>query len=229
MTRDLFLLAAAGAHAGSSAGREWEDRVADHMTLRSVPIETLPGGYSVFGFTSLSGLQHQVDMTMGANDALVILECKAYRGALPKNELLRFKAVTDDYYMALGASIPKMPVFRIFGGPGRAERELRRYAGLHGIVVIDQDLWPVPYLLTGEAHDPYADVAGLARLCQPMQSLLARSADGTYRTRFDVHGVDWLLDAHDRCSMSYWALLDAQPGAFEDLLAARIPAVRRIA
>src|SRR5689334_199103 len=106
MSGDLFLLALAGPHAGVTDGHTWEQCVYDQMALRSVPVECIPGGYKVFGFASQSGLHHQVDMVMGAIDAVVILECKAYRRALPKNDLLRFKAVTDDYYMALGASLP---------------------------------------------------------------------------------------------------------------------------
>jgi hypothetical protein len=229
MSRDLFLLAFAGRYAGIADGRTWEQCVYDHMSLRSVPVETLPGGYTVFGFASLSELQHQVDLTMGACDAVVILECKAYRGALPKNELLRFKAVTDDYYMALGASVPRLPVIRIFGGPGVADRELRRYAALHGIVVIDEERWPVPFLVADAAIAARAETSSLARLCRPLQAVLPRDRDGGYRMAINSRGLDGLLDAHDRVSAWYWERLDARPGTFEDLLAARVSGLRSVA
>jgi hypothetical protein len=222
---DLFLLACASRLAGVTDGRTWEQRVYDHMALRSVPVESIPGGYRVFGFASISGLHHQVDLTMGATDALVILECKAYRTALPKNGLLRFKAVTDDYYMALGASLPRRPVMRLFGGPGVADREMRRYAALHGIVIVDQERWPVPFLMAHASGSDGPSLVGLGRLSRPVQSVLERSSDGTYHTR-PLPGIDALLDLHDRASSAYWEEIDSCPGAFEDLLVRRIPRLR---
>ncbi len=72
-------------------------------------IEPQPGGCSFLGRASLSGLAHQVDAVIGCRDVIVIGEWKAYRGTIPKNELLRFKAVSDDYYLSLG---PHSPVGR---------------------------------------------------------------------------------------------------------------------
>ena len=74
-------------------------------------------------------------ITLSCTDAIVLAEWKAYRGVFPKNELLRFKAATDDYYMSLGTAGLSRPVFRIFGGIGIASDDLRRYAALHGIAL----------------------------------------------------------------------------------------------
>ena len=119
--RDVFLMAHIGIEvSGPRRGSVWERRVADYLAYRGVHSEVLPGGYSVFGHASLSTLRHQVDGAIGCSDALVIAEWKAFKGTLPKNELLRFKAATDDYFMALGNQTPVRPVIRIFGGTGRA-------------------------------------------------------------------------------------------------------------
>jgi len=121
-----------------------------------VPTEYAAGGLTLLGHTSLSGLGHQIDSVFASDDAIVIAEWKAHHGAIPKNELLRFKAASDDYLMALAGSMPRRPVIRVFGGPGFASDRLRRYAALHGIVVIDPRRWPAPVLASTHALGPTA-------------------------------------------------------------------------
>ena len=124
--RDLFLLAYVGiADSGPIRGWRWEQRVAGYLAKQGAPVEVLPGGYKLFGHVSLSTLKHQIDGTIGCADAIVIGEWKAFKGKIPKNELLRFKAATDDYFMALGGQAPKRPVVRIFGGTGEASDPTR--------------------------------------------------------------------------------------------------------
>lgn len=55
---DLFLLAQRQSHdaAGAGRGRVWEDAVAERLAHRGIPVESVPGGYRVLGFMSLSGL-----------------------------------------------------------------------------------------------------------------------------------------------------------------------------
>ncbi len=222
---------------GATSGRDWEERVQSHLALRSVPVEVLPGGYRVFGLTSLSGLQHQVDLTLGASDALVIAECKAYRKALPKNEILKFKAVTDDYYMSIGPALPKKPVIRIFGGPGDAGHELRRYAAYHGIVLIERSRWPVPVLISGYREWPAApelpadEASSLARLCRPMQATYVRALDGSHTTKAfpSSIAIDAILALHDRWSDWLWREVDATAGAFEEMLERRFQPIARVA
>ncbi len=222
-------MSVAGRFIGATGGREWEERVQDHLALHSVPVEVIPGGSRVFGLASLSGLQHQVDLTLRASDALVIVECKAYRSALPKNELLKFKAVTDDYYMSIGAALPKKPVIRIFGGPGEAGHELRRYAAYHGIVLIERRRWPVPVLIAEDGGWPNApampaeEATSLARLCLPMQQTFARQPDGSYKTAAfpPASTIDAMLALHDRWSDWLWREVDAMSGTFEEMLGRR--------
>ena len=140
----------------------------------------MPGGCKVFGHAPLSGLTHQIDGTIACPDALVVGEWKAHRGAIPKNELLRFKAATDDYYAAMAGDIPGCPIMRVFGGAGRASRELRGYAALHGITVIDPEHWPAPLLAADHLRwpqrrqpvPPSGDCRALAWLSRPLQQVL---------------------------------------------------------
>ena len=122
LCRDIFFLAQIDIDgSGPVRGRLWEQRVADHLARHGVPSEPLPGGYSIFGHVSLSTLKHQIDGTLECTDAIVIGEWKAFRDKLPKNELLRFKAATDDYFMALGNEAPSRPVVRIFAGSAKQQ------------------------------------------------------------------------------------------------------------
>jgi hypothetical protein len=127
-------------------GRYWELRLGELVAKHRIAIESVPGGCSVLGFCSQSGLAHQIDATLSCTDALVLAEWKAYRDDLPKNELLRFKAATDDYYMSFREFASSRRTMRIFGGIGRASNELRAYAALHGIAVIEDHRWPIPVL-----------------------------------------------------------------------------------
>lgn len=199
----------------------------EHMALSSVPVDALPGAAKVFGMVSLSGLRHQVDLTLGTIDALIIVECKCYRGPLPKNELLKFKAVTDDYYMSIAVDMPRRPVVRIFGGPGDAQDDVRRYAALHGIVLIERQRWPVPVVLSWDGVSsncplpPIDHAASLAWMCRPTQRTLQRQSDGSYRMPAFPRpsALNDLLAIHDRWSDRIWRTIDAIPGAFEDMLA----------
>lgn len=190
LCRDLFLLAQdPPARAGPSRGTEWENRVAGHLTVRGLPVEATPGGCQIFGHASLSGLKHQIDGTIACPDALVIGEWKAHRAAIPKNEILRFKAAADDFYMAMAGALPARPVMRVFGGAGRVTRELRSYAALHGITVIDPEHWPAPLLATDHLGWPQLrrpvpsaeDRRTLAWLSRPMQQVLKPLAGRAFR------------------------------------------------
>ena len=156
LCRDLFLIAQLPQGRGSR-GHEWECLVQRHLAKRGVRSDVLPGGYSLLGHTSLSGLKHQLDGTIASRDTFVIGEWKAYRGVFPKNELIRFKGVTDDFYLGLRGEQPARPVMRVFGGPGVATRELRRYAAIWGITLIDSDHWPAPVLASDRLTWPSID------------------------------------------------------------------------
>ena len=153
---DLFVLAQHGidGSTGTARGRRWEEAVAAKLGERGIPVEAVPGGYTVLSFLSLSGLMHQVDATLSCSDAIVLAEWKAYGDSFPKNELLRFKAATDDYYMSFGTVGLSRPVFRLFEEIGNASDRVRRYAALHGIALIESDRWPLPTLVSDEFDWP---------------------------------------------------------------------------
>src|SRR5690349_17193594 len=78
LCRDLFVLAHAGVRGrGAERGARWERRIADYVAASGLPVDVLPGGYTVFGHVALSGFAHQIDTSLGCSDALVICEWKA--------------------------------------------------------------------------------------------------------------------------------------------------------
>jgi hypothetical protein len=187
----------------------------------------MPGGSSILGHAALSGLLHQVDATAAVQDAIVIGEWKAYRSAIPKNELLRFKAVSDDFYLALGRVVPRTPLVRLFGGPGRYGEDLRRYAAQNGVLLIDPDRWPVTVLTAnltmwsraGMTPPSLSERRLLAGLFRPMQKVMQPLRDGSFRV-LPAHSrsqLDSALMCQDHWSERLWEAIDERPGSFEAL------------
>ena len=230
LCQDVFLLAQLGIDgSGPVRGRRWEQRVSDRLAMRGVPSEPQPGGCSILGHVSLSTLKHQIDGTFDCADAIVIAEWKAFAGKLPKNELLRFKAATDDYFMAFGNEAPSRPVVRIFGGIGEASDSVRAYAYHHGIALIERGRWPVPVLVSDKVFSQHPDSTcpgatdrkHLAWTVRPMQHLLVGQANGTFVLPKppEKARIEALLSLHDRWSDALWEEWDFAPGHFEDILA----------
>jgi hypothetical protein len=229
LCRDLFLLAQHefGVE-GAARGLRWEQRIAEHLARRGAPVEALPGGYRVFGHASLSGLAHQVDGAIACQDAMVIGEWKAHRDSVPKNELLRFKAATDDYFTALTWRGTRRPIIRVFGGAGRVSHELRAYAAIHGIAVIDRDRWPAPVLAAAASWrwpagpmPSESDRCHLAWLARPVQTVLIPHQDGSLRIPPppSCAAVKAALALQDEWSDRLFEAFDEAPGQLEHLLA----------
>ncbi len=201
---------------GPARGWRWEERIADALTMRGFPARSVAGGVHVHGTLPASGLRHQVDGEITCTDALVIGEWKAYRGPVPKNEMLRFKAVTDDLYDEMASRRePRRPVLRLFGVAGDGSRELRWYAARHGIALVEQSRWPAPVLADPRVHWPTGsgpteiDRQRLAWLSRPLQHVYPRNADGrlTWPRPIPNAAVQSLLDMHDRWSARLHAAL----------------------
>ena len=229
LCRDLFLLAhIENDDCGPRRGRQWEQQIADYLAMRNAPVEVLPGGYTVFGHVSLSTLRHQIDGAIGCADSIVVAEWKAFRGSMPKNELLRFKAVTDDYFMAMGNDTPRRPIVRVFGGTGYASDEVRAYAYLHGIALIERGRWPIPTLVSNNLvrQRPYvvgpsaADRKHLAWTFRPVQSVLVVQSDGSFMFPRPPKSawIESLNSLHEYWSDALWEDLDREPGAFERMI-----------
>jgi hypothetical protein len=142
---------------------------------------------------------------------LLIGEWKAYRSAVQKNEMLRFKAVTDDLYDGMGARIPRRPVLRLFGVAGNATDALRRYAVRHGIAPVERSRWPAPVLADphrgwppGLGPDP-DDRRRLAWLARPMQHVYPALPDP------DADATPPVAAGRRRCAARPPGLLVAAP------------------
>lgn len=228
LCRDLYTVAQDAASTettsrGPDRGWRWEARLADTLVRRGYPVESVPGGVRVFGVLPASGLHHQTDAAITCSDAQVIGEWKSYAGAVPKNELLRFKAVTDDLYDSLAVRLPSQSVLRLFGVAGNVSRQLRWYAARHGITLVDRSRWPAPVLADPDLPWPPGsgptptDRRRLAWLSRPLQEVYPRLPGGSLRLPPPPTNpaVEALLSLQDRWSDRLWSALDAEPGSFE--------------
>lgn len=228
--RDLFCLTNAHLRAGDAGdGRGFERRVDHHLAAIGVhPVEVFSGVRSL-GSQSLSGLYHQIDATGATREAVIIGEWKSYRGAIPKNELLRFKAATDDYWLRQHV-FAIAPVVRVFGGTGYVSPAMRRYAAQWGICLITPDRWPPPLLASDTTAWPGAAPDKLVRrylawLTRPLGSVCAPQPDGSWsipRPAPDAT-VDYFLALQDQWSDKLWRRFDSRPGSFNRWVAATIP------
>jgi hypothetical protein len=226
LCRDVYMLTQGiDPVSGPRGGRQWEQRIATMLAQRGFPVGSIPGGIQVHGVLPASGLRHQTDAAIECHDAYVIGEWKSCVGAVPKNEVLRFKAVTDDLYEAMAELRPRRPVLRLFGVAGDASRELRWYAARHSITLVEKSRWPAPVLASHDICWPPGDgpsridLARLAWLSRPLQAVYPRLPDGSLRLprRPPDPTIEGLLALHDRWSDRLWELLDAHPGQFERL------------
>lgn len=228
--RDLFCLANAHVAAGGAGdGRAFERRVQRHLAMTGVrPVDVFSGVRSL-GSQSLSGLYHQVDATGRTRDAIVIGEWKSYRGSIPKNDLMRFKAATDDYWLRQHRYATS-PVIRIFGGTGSVSRTLRRYAAQWGICLITPDRWPAPLLAAETTTWGMASPDRLARrylawLARPLGTVCVPQSGGGWlipKPPTDA-SLDHFLNLHDRWSEELWGRFRRSPGSFERWLGETIP------
>ena len=228
--RDLFCLANAHRISGASGdGRGFERLVARHFAAVGVRQVDAFSGVSVLGSQSLSGLYHQVDATADTRDAIVIGEWKAYRDFIPKNELMRFKAATDDYWLCQYPFAIK-PVMRVFGGTGHVSPALRRYAAQWGICVVTPDRWPAPLLASGMTTWPEDSPDRLTRryltwLCRPLDCVYVPQPDGrlviSKPPRPEM--LDHFLALHDTWSEQLWQRFRQRPGKFEDWMESMLP------
>jgi hypothetical protein len=142
LLRDLFCLANAHLLAG-------EEATAERLSTASNATSPL-SGFALWrsssawapGSVSLSGVYDQIDSTAMTRRALVLGGWKAYRGALPKNDLRRFKAATDYYWLGQHAHTSG-------GDPGLRRDWVRgaRPAPLPrqwGIGLLTPERWPAP-------------------------------------------------------------------------------------
>ena len=169
---------------GPERGTNWERRIERELLLRGFSARSLVVGAPLLGAFAASGLRHQIDAEIRCERAFVIGEWKAFTGPVPKNEILRFKAVTDDYYDGMAPGTLRASIMRVFAASGDGSVELRRYAARHGIAFVERSRWPAPVLadplLPWPTRAPSeADRRRLAWLSRPMQDVLRPQGDGT--------------------------------------------------
>lgn len=227
---DLFLLGHAHLAAGQAGeGAAFERRVRSHLDMLGLPDAR---GFRVFCRRSLSGMYHQLDEQSACHGALVVGEWKAYTGRIPKNDLLRFKAATDDYWLA-GARRSQFPVVRIFGGTGSVSDSMRVYAAQSGIVLVTPDRWPIHALCNRDLLWAAGDLRGvgpvdrrtLMSLVRPLNDVLAPQVDGSWRIAPVANSADIFarLRVWEHWSELAWEWWDESGrGRFDDLVERRV-------
>ncbi len=230
---DLFLLGHAHLAAGQAGdGFGLERRIRRHLDATG---HLNAAGFRVFGRRNMSGIYHQLDEQTRCARVAVVGEWKAHTGHIPKNELLRFKAATDDYWLE-PSTRRDQSVIRVFGGTGTVTPAMRVYAAQWGIVLITPDLWPLPSLLDphllwgpGDLPCPTArDALALGSLTRPLNTVLSPASDGGWR----VPSIPSAPDLASRLQLwrtwsdrawSWWD--DQSPARFDWLLEARTSTV----
>jgi hypothetical protein len=102
----------------------------------------------LFGIRAASGLQHEVDGAAAQWWGCIVLEAKAHQGVGPsKDDVCVFQQKTFD--LCLGRRQAGVTNFhwRVLASLGPVRDALRRYCYLHGIIVADPALLPLPLLL----------------------------------------------------------------------------------
>lgn len=199
-------------------GEAWEGAARAALTQRGARFEQIPGGATLFGFPSASGLPHQLDAVVRLDDAYVILELKAHGTLVPKNDLLRFAGATDDFVFGLGCELPDRPIHRVMATLGRSSEGMRRFAAYRGIALIERGRWPSLVLSSPSIVWPEGDGAPtehtreqLDRLVRPVQSVLRPVGHGhLYDPALSRFAVDALLALEDEWSGRLWAALDTR-------------------
>jgi hypothetical protein len=227
---DLFLAGHAHLAAGEAGdGHGFERRIRDYLEAQALPHGS---GFRIFGRRSVSGIYHQIDEQTDCTQALIAGEWKAHTGQIPKNDLLRFKAATDDYWLSPRTRRDK-PVLRIFGGTGRITPSMRTYAAQWGIVLITPDRWPIPTLCDPDILWGPAGIDGpgpaalrtLRSLMRPLGQLLRPQPDGSWTTppipaaEDLAHRLHLWQDWSER-AWQWWD--DSAPARFDWLLTTRL-------
>lgn len=230
LLRDLFCLSNVHAASGGAGdGRAFERRVERHFAAVGVRAVEVFSGVRSLGSQSLSGLYHQIDATGVTRDALIVGEWKAYRGAIPKNDLLRFKAATDDYWLHQ-YKYAQSPIMRIFGGTGTVSASMRRYAAQWGICLFTSDMWPSPILASSTTSwsGRYPDQLArrhLGWLARPHGAVMIPQGDGSWsipRVPSDAI-IDDFLALQDRWSAERWRPFRSDPRRLNEWLEKTIP------
>jgi hypothetical protein len=183
-------------------GRGLESAVRDVLVARATRSDHVPGGYSLLGFGSASRLWHQVDAEVHLRDSILVLELKAYSGALGKDDLLRFVAATDDLWAGQPVGRPHPPIYRGIAGTFRVPERLRAYAALHGVLLVDPLTVPVPLIASPDFRVP-ADFVPPAtderlavdRLVHPLGVAPRRASDVQFGIRSQIAWSRRLLTA----------------------------------
>jgi hypothetical protein len=200
---------------GPRRGFRFEKLVEESLLTRGFPVRAIAGGLEIFGTLPASGLRHQIDAEIVCREADVIGEWKAYRAPVPKNEVLLFKAKTDDIFEAMRIHGGSRPIYRVFGMAGNGSSELRVYAARHGIALVERDLWPAPVLADPLLRWPSGtapssgDLRRLHYLFRPLQKVYRPTPSGRLtmpRLLPDVT-VEALLTTHRRWSARLDALI----------------------
>lgn len=202
-------------------GEAWEVAARQALARHGARFGQIPGGVSLFGFGTASGLPHQLDAVVEVEDAFAVLELKAHCGTVPKNDLLRFVAATDDFIVGLGADLPHRPIYRVLASLGRLSMGMRRFAALHGIAVVERGRWPSIVLASPSIGWPDADGAPsaqdrdrLSRLVRPAQTVMRRVGECyLYEPGVPGRELDGLLALEDEWSDRLWAALQTRIGA----------------
>jgi len=132
-----------------------------------------------------------------------VLEAKAYERVGPsKDDVCVFDRKTFDLILARHQAGVRGPHWRVLASATGLEARLRQYCYLHGIVVMDPELLPLPYLLRAAAK-PGADLLADPMLWDELVRLGERAVV-PFEERYVPVGEDFIFNTR------WWSVRDLE-------------------
>ena len=233
LTLDAWLVAKFAPQAGIAllTGRTWERTVSGLLYRPGFTRRQGPGCVTLFGFSSASGVNHEIDGAADGWRGSVIVECKALAGGIAKGDVTLFHFKVTDFYQKqiLKASQEKWWPLLFSATP--TPMPARATALSMGVLLCDSGRLPLPVLVRA-ASRPAADMHLPEPLLQEIVRLGERallplqerwrycpaagqiSFSPRHWTSADITDLLWLEDELSSCLLDLYA--SHRPGVLYD-------------
>jgi hypothetical protein len=138
-------------------GRSWERIVAGLLHRPGLSQRQGPGRLTLFGSSSASGVEHEIDGAANSGRGAIVIECKATASGITKGDVALFHFKVMDFYHRNIAAASRERWWRFLCGTAPTSRAARIAALSLGLLVCDPERLPLPVLVRAAAR-PVADM-----------------------------------------------------------------------